>query len=636
MRTRKLGSAVLLAGALLAALPGRARASFEDTEFGPRGTAMAGAVASNMPHATAMFYNPALMTGVQTPEFFTSYENMYMGLTDGSKLTRQLLALAYPLNRGRRGYLGLGVNMFALDALYKEQAIMLNYGRAVGKKLSWGLGIRQLSVTYGSDEYTTGKAESAAGGSASAMGLDLGIQYRSKGRRIGFAILNANEPDLGIVSANKVDRTINIGIAKMQPTWEWQNQLTRTGADIRLKSGLEHRGAFKSVALRVGFSIGSRQYRNIAMGFGYIREKFQIDYAMLMPVSGVSSGMGNHQVGLTWRFGRGKRRKEKEPKRDDDDEERIIVAPATTTVQISRPAIVMEMARKQADSLVSDAMGMLDVADYDGALKKLRKANDLPVEDPQYKMLEVRVAAVARLDPSIKGGYTKNRLVRRGLSAFALGDGKTTLESLLYAKQKWPSDKEIERLYELAARQYPDIGARMKPIQGLNVADQKLEEALSLIYDGQYTAAVTLCQEVLELEPNSVLALVRQGSAYWALGRRQTARAVWKRALELDPGNKDVLEFLNRKEPAPATPSPGAQPSVKPVAEPAAQPAVQPAGKPSAEIEKQYKEQVEYYKRMQRMGVNKHMLELILKQMVRRFEGTGIDMKYLKEEAKKY
>ena len=59
---------------------------------------------------------------------------------------------------------------------------------------------------------------------------------------------------------------------------------------------------------------------------------------------------------------------------------------------------------------------------------------------------------------------------------------------------------------------------------GINIVDQKLQEALELIYGRKYVDAVSLCMEVLELESGSVLALMRMGSAYWAMGHTDKAK----------------------------------------------------------------------------------------------------------------
>ena len=51
-------------------------------------------------------------------------------------------------------------------------------------------------------------------------------------------------------------------------------------------------------------AVGSRDFRNITAGFGYRFDNILIDYAFVMPVGGPSGLLGNHQIGLTFRFGK--------------------------------------------------------------------------------------------------------------------------------------------------------------------------------------------------------------------------------------------------------------------------------------------------------------------------------------------
>ncbi len=83
----------------------------------------------------------------------------------------------------------------------------------------------------------------------------------------------------------------------------------------------------------------------------------------------------------------------------------------------------------------------------------------------------------------------------------------------------------------------------------MNLVEQKLYVALKNIYSARYDIAIMECQDVLELEPENVLAMTRLGSAYYALGNRDKAIEIWKRALEIDPNNKDILDFLEIKTP---------------------------------------------------------------------------------------
>jgi tetratricopeptide (TPR) repeat protein len=74
--------------------------------------------------------------------------------------------------------------------------------------------------------------------------------------------------------------------------------------------------------------------------------------------------------------------------------------------------------------------------------------------------------------------------------------------------------------------------------------DYKLQLTLEAIYDGRYLSAIDDCTDVLDLEPNNVLALTRLGSAYFAMNEKEKARQIWTKALQYDPNNTILKKFL--------------------------------------------------------------------------------------------
>ncbi|NTU62727.1 MAG: hypothetical protein HGB05_04830, partial [Chloroflexi bacterium] len=63
-------------------------------------------------------------------------------------------------------------------------------------------------------------------------------------------------------------------------------------------------------------------------------------------------------------------------------------------------------------------------------------------------------------------------------------------------------------------------------------------------YDAKYDAAVRRAQDVLDLEPNNVTALQIMGSAFFLMEQKDKAMVVWKRALEIDPTNRAIKDFM--------------------------------------------------------------------------------------------
>lgn len=96
------------------------------------------------------------------------------------------------------------------------------------------------------------------------------------------------------------------------------------------------------------------------------------------------------------------------------------------------------------------------------------------------------------------------------------------------------------------------------------------------------------------------------------MGLEEPARSAWRKALDLDPHNEQLLSFLKRKAPV----------------------AVRRPGKtgPTPEQEEEFRSGVAYYERLRRAGADKPTLEKILKKMIDQYEGTGVDLGYIYKE----
>lgn len=62
---------------------------------------------------------------------------------------------------------------------------------------------------------------------------------------------------------------------------------------------------------------------------------------------------------------------------------------------------------------------------------------------------------------------------------------------------------------------------------------------------GDYQAAVSKYQQVLDLRPESVLSWIEMGKSYQEMGMGQEARSAWREGFKRDPENKVLLALLN-------------------------------------------------------------------------------------------
>ena len=542
--TKNLLSAFCLA-ALLAA---PARAAFEDIDAGARATSMSGAFAAQTDGASSLFYNPAGIIGLTRYEAAISQEKLLMGLTDGSSLSRGGIALGAPLMFGGKywGAAAFGLDSLSLDSLYSESRMRIGYAFNLKDNFWVGLALARMGVTYGSDAYTAINPVLMSAKEKSAMGVDVGMIYRMGTMNLGLSIQNANEPDLGIKYPNKVARKISAGVAFKKDTFTWDFDLVSSGSDIRLKTGAEIPLMAKRFNSRVqgrgGFSLGSRDYRSASAGFGYNSGTYRVDYSFVYPLSGISGTMGSHQLGVVvaWGEPRGPLSLSKE-KEEELKEEKALTSPIEPEAGPRLVATKGELAR--AEKLLPEARNAVRRGAYADATAAYKKADELFINNLEVKESLKNIAAISSILPEATGATDREDLIRKAVNRYTDKNTDAVLY-ITYARQKWTKDTNVARLYNVIAREFPETASGMRILPDITIIDQLLQDALDFIRTGRYIQAISTLQRVLQLEPNNIPALTRMGSAYWAMEKKDVARKNWERVIELDPNNKEVLQFM--------------------------------------------------------------------------------------------
>lgn len=72
------------------------------------------------------------------------------------------------------------------------------------------------------------------------------------------------------------------------------------------------------------------------------------------------------------------------------------------------------------------------------------------------------------------------------------------------------------------------------------LANQKLEDAQKKFFAHDFNAVIKLCDEAIELNPNSSIAYGKRGAAYSVTNQTERALADLNKAIELDPTNADA------------------------------------------------------------------------------------------------
>jgi len=297
-------------------------ASFEELPTGARAAGLGNAFTAIADDVYSTYYNPAGLAQLQRSEFAAVYAKLYAGLSDGSNIARSYVAYGHPTEK--RGTFGFSYLSLSLAGLYSESAFGLHYATAVKEKWNLGGSVKFLRKSFGSDTYTEnavndsgstlGGADplfAANGNSKTGASFDVGAQYRlSKIYGLGFAILNANAPNMALSSGDtdKVSAVYKAGLARRTKTSSVSAEVsmrTFTQNEIRFNMGAE-RWLGAGFGVRGGLGFGQREYQLTSLGFSYRWDVMEVDYALIYPLSGIKGTFGTHQVSMLFRFGRRK------------------------------------------------------------------------------------------------------------------------------------------------------------------------------------------------------------------------------------------------------------------------------------------------------------------------------------------
>lgn len=153
------------------------------------------------------------------------------------------------------------------------------------------------------------------------------------------------------------------------------------------------------------------------------------------------------------------------------------------------------------------------------------------------------------LGNEIRGRGDAENIARRGAASHIIENrGEPSLISIIYARQISRNSElreELGKYLDYLYGRYPSAAAEIRVVEGITLLEQYLEAALDSIYDGQYLRSIEMCERALLLEPENTVALMRQGSAYYAMNRPAQAERAWREVLRLEPGNREVRQFLN-------------------------------------------------------------------------------------------
>ena len=298
--------------------------SFEPMPVGARAAGMGEATSAIVDDVFSVYYNPAGVLQMNRPEIGTYYSQVYPGLTDNSQISRMFLGYGQPLGQqGKYGAMAVSYLTMELPSLATKKS---RWESPTDREWHhrWNVGgtVKLLRKDIGSDQYTnnaidpqTGNATNVAdpvlakNRSASALGLDLGVQYRlNQSYALGHRRAQASTiPSLGLSGSQ--DNAPAVYTAALARKWRSGSldfeatKWTTVSDNLKLALGGEH-WFNNGFGLRAGAVTASRNVASVSFGASYKMDAFQIDYATVYPLEGIQGTLGIQQVSLSLRLGK--------------------------------------------------------------------------------------------------------------------------------------------------------------------------------------------------------------------------------------------------------------------------------------------------------------------------------------------
>ena len=234
-----------------------AYSGFELRSNDARSAALGGAMTGMTENGWSLFVNPAGMGHFDGSEVDFSFSPQLFGIAGLSDIGFAAVS------KTAIGSIGIRVQRFG-NTLYRELTTTIGYARALDG-FGVGIALHRYSVTI--ERY----------GSASTLGVDLGIQVRFlHSVRWGISLHNVNAPTIG-AAKEKLPQQFQAGVVylpdqNLRFTFDAQKQ---TAAEFSLRCGVEY--ALSVITLRAGFS---EEPSEISGGFGIQLSSLQFDYGM--------------------------------------------------------------------------------------------------------------------------------------------------------------------------------------------------------------------------------------------------------------------------------------------------------------------------------------------------------------------
>lgn len=303
-------------------------AAFDTGHVSARPASMADSFAALADDASAPFYNPAGITGLNRMELDSTYSFLFPGL-DISGLNRMFFSFVLPVKN--KMAFALSYSGLSLKDLYGEHMFQLTYGQNLdsiwslfGKNMeknafSAGVNVKVFKTAFILDEgMRADPLFSGSGDGAMQITFDAGLLARIRsgesGRyySIGLSVMNLTQPDMGLKSEDAVPLTMNLGAGIPVKKYGFMEKIRMDNAVFLLGASYRNRylnfsagwenSFFRDVLfLRLGTSmLDFTAGTGVRIALGRSADVL-LDYAFILPYK-IEGTAGEHIMTLRFRF----------------------------------------------------------------------------------------------------------------------------------------------------------------------------------------------------------------------------------------------------------------------------------------------------------------------------------------------
>ncbi|MFC1522873.1 tetratricopeptide repeat protein [Elusimicrobiota bacterium] len=472
---------------------------------GARSLGLANATMALADDATAGYWNPARLSYLGRANMNVLHASLYEGAA------YDYMGVAYPtLAKGTVGLnivrLGIGGveqrdenNNLMGSFSFSNTGVSISYGNRFGSKLAIG----------GSAKYLT---RTLPGAVSSLMSIDAGLDYRAfRFGEVGLVLRDMFYTASGTDDELPMNAVLGASYGLFEGALKLSGEVEQQG--MVFKGGMEY--GIGPASVRVG--MGSMMTTG---GFGFKYQNMQIDYAIQVHELGNSS---RFSLGVWFGTSKASHKKRlagyyREKAADAYRDGRFIRAyRLLDKALVFDPADALALGRKERVAGIARFLGL--------SRREMKKPgkNASKIKKQQYV-------------------YTV-----RGLTNYVEADTDGAILLLRQALAIDPSNEGLRNIYNKVVAESGKTGEKDKPLLSpkANIGAQ-LSEADRHFRQGRFDLAVKSCEDAVKLDPANALAHERLGSSYFALGLKEKAIEQWQKALDINPDNRPLKQFLNR------------------------------------------------------------------------------------------